>query len=390
MADQLLQWDDPTNGESNEIEVLYTDDPGADPDTVLTGGIAMGTEEYTVAEADAPEGRRFAVRGVNTDADPDVNGPISNTEQVPSSPEVSWQSPDDATDGEDYSATASISDVDGDLVAPVAGDATLNGTPADSITDDGNDTYTFTWNAASLPAQGSGYDLIVTAEDDGGRTTQDTTTISVVADATYTMLATDAFDGSGQLDGTKTDNDETWNRRNGWERGAERNGSGAVECFRSSNMNNAFYTVTGSSAADQRVEATMEAWSPSNPLDRSVGLVARYVDADNYYTAWIDPSDGTVELRSQLGGSGTVLDSWSPTPGDPNDLSVDGHSAVLRIECIGPEITVYLDGDEIISVTNGDHASGQAGIQSAWISGGADPTEYVPIRFLDFEAGELT
>lgn len=87
MADQQLSWTDPTNGEANAIEVLYSDDAG-DPDTVLQnqGGpvqINTGVEQYTVLSADAPSGRKFAVRGVNTDVTPEVAGPISNIVTVP-------------------------------------------------------------------------------------------------------------------------------------------------------------------------------------------------------------------------------------------------------------------------------------------------------------------
>src|SRR5690554_3221865 len=61
-----------------------------------------------------------------------------NITTVPqSSPVITFISTPDATVGQDYTAEVSITDADGDLIAPLAADATLNGVAADSVSNVG-------------------------------------------------------------------------------------------------------------------------------------------------------------------------------------------------------------------------------------------------------------
>lgn len=169
-----LKWT--TGSDTTEVDILYTDTPGADPDTLLaTIPASPGEQTYDISE-ESQEGRRWAVRPVNAEPEPDVEGELSNVVQEPSSPVVEILVAGDAVVGEGYSAVASITDADGDL-AEIGG--TLNGIEADSVTAGGDGTYTFTWLAASLPPVGEGYALVITASD-GVRSGFDSAVIEVI------------------------------------------------------------------------------------------------------------------------------------------------------------------------------------------------------------------
>ena len=82
---RTLTWTDPTNGLADKVQIVFTDTAGATPNTVLSE-VAMGVRTAEISDTNAPAGRRFAVRGVNIDPEPDVNGPLSNIVQVPAAP----------------------------------------------------------------------------------------------------------------------------------------------------------------------------------------------------------------------------------------------------------------------------------------------------------------
>lgn len=112
---------------------------------------------------------------------------VSVTTVPQSSPVITFVSVPDATVGQDYTVEVSITDADGDLIPPLAADATLNGVAADSVSNVG-DVYSFTWLAASLPEVGTGYVLAVVADDEGNRHASESTMVDVVAEPASSLL----------------------------------------------------------------------------------------------------------------------------------------------------------------------------------------------------------
>ncbi|HEV7514915.1 MAG TPA: hypothetical protein VGR07_01315, partial [Thermoanaerobaculia bacterium] len=90
----------------------------------------------------------------------------------------------------------------------------------------------------------------------------------------------------------------------------------------------------------------------------SLGIVCRYVDADNYYRL---SADATLRFRRLVKVEAeaiTILweDAGRYTPGEPFRL---------EIEVVGPRLTAYQDGTRLVTVTDAAHPTGRAGLYVA-------------------------
>lgn len=94
----------------------------------------------------------------------------------------------------------------------------------------------------------------------------------------------------------------------------------------------------------------------------SLGLVFRWLDADNHYRLSADATLRFRRLVKREAGVVTILweDSVRYAPGEPFRLEV---------EAVGPRLTGYLDGVRLFTVHDASHAAGRVGIY-AW----DDPT----------------
>lgn len=114
-----------------------------------------------------------------------------------------------------------------------------------------------------------------------------------------------------------------------------------------------------------------------NEDDDAIGLVFRYVDANNYYRFSMDAERRYRRLVRVINGIHTILTE------DDRRYVKDVDYAVT-VEAIGESLNVYLDGEPILSATDASHPSGTVGLY-CWASQGA---RFFDIRVDDFRIGD--
>jgi pectate lyase len=112
-------------------------------------------------------------------------------------------------------------------------------------------------------------------------------------------------------------------------------------------------SMTGIATTHQsvRVKATPSAFNGS---DRWFGVMARFVDPDNYYYLTVR-SNNTVSLRRLKDGAITVLDTA------PVNVSL-GTTYSLRLEAIGSSLRGYVNGTLLVEAKDATFASGKYGL----------------------------
>jgi hypothetical protein len=94
--------------------------------------------------------------------------------------------------------------------------------------------------------------------------------------------------------------------------------------------------------------------------DNGTGVIARAVDADNYYTLVNVLNSNALRLYAKVSGGFTLL--AADVPGALGD--------VIALECVGSAIKAYKNGAVVVSVTNTALTSGtKAGIRTDTSSG---------------------
>ena len=136
--------------------------------------------------------------------------------------------------------------------------------------------------------------------------------------------------------------------RGGWENTAQ-SGLRQTDAYTSDTS-----AVTGVPVRNQDVSATLRLDSSDAASSvTSFGVLARYVDARNYYSLSVRRS-GTIQIRKAVSGVVTVLKSASFTAG------TGFRQYGLRV--IGDELHAYVDGRLVFAVHDGDIASGTYGL----------------------------
>jgi len=111
--------------------------------------------------------------------------------------------------------------------------------------------------------------------------------------------------------------------------------------------------ATGVPTDDQVVQVTAIPRSFAGS-DRWFGVMARYVDASNYYYLTVRSSN-TLSLRKLSNGAITVLATV------PLAVSTDT-SYALRLEAVGGRLRGYVNGRLLVEATDTTHARGRGGV----------------------------
>lgn len=123
----------------------------------------------------------------------------------------------------------------------------------------------------------------------------------------------------------------------------------------SSTTGNAASIWGGTDRTNQAVQADVKptAYATSTG-DKWFGLVARYIDANNYYYVTMR-NNNTVSLRRMLNGVFTSLDS-APLPITLNS------TYRVRLEAIGTRLSVFVDDQLLAEANDSSLTHGQAGV----------------------------
>jgi hypothetical protein len=111
---------------------------------------------------------------------------------------------------------------------------------------------------------------------------------------------------------------------------------------------------------DVRIE--VDAGKTAGPDDNNAfGVICRYQDVDNYYYFFIS-TDGYVGIGIDLAGTKTIIstsDGYLVT--DPN-VPLGAASYHLRADCIGNSLTLYVNGTQVASASDGSFNGGDVGL----------------------------
>lgn len=117
---------------------------------------------------------------------------------------------------------------------------------------------------------------------------------------------------------------------------------------------------------EMEVEAKLEDGDDKN----SYGLLFRFQDRDNFYRFDIS-GDGYFLLSKFADGEWTNLHDWTAS----DAINIDGSANILRIAAFGPDITTWVNGQELTSVTDDSLTHGNFGFFAgtfaepyAWVS----------------------
>ena len=106
---------------------------------------------------------------------------------------------------------------------------------------------------------------------------------------------------------------------------------------------------------DRAVEAKVRVLSFGGSSTSYVaGVFARFQDLDNHYYAALR-SDGRVAIRGRIAGSAMTFDAADVT-------TTTGVWYTLRFEVLGSTLTAFLDGVQVLTVTDASLANGGIGV----------------------------
>ena len=119
---------------------------------------------------------------------------------------------------------------------------------------------------------------------------------------------------------------------------------------------------------DVRVE--VDVTKQGGPDTNEFGIICRYVDVDNFYFLTAT-SDGYYSISKYVAGEYFNLSEETFVATD----SVNQGNAInhLRADCVGSTLTLYINGQLVDSVTDGDYTSGDVGLLAgSYDEAGAD------------------
>ncbi|HET8630830.1 MAG TPA: hypothetical protein VFL91_25710 [Thermomicrobiales bacterium] len=179
--------------------------------------------------------------------------------------------------------------------------------------------------------------------------------------------------------------DDLSNPNSGWAQGQNANGSVAYADggyrFTLTQPDKALIASNPKLAnlTDTRVE--VDATKIGGPDDNLFGIVCRAADSRDFYVADISSGGsvaglGDFALIKVKNGQATVL-----VAGADSAIHTGGATNRIRFDCVGNALTLYVNGERVVGVQDGDLASGAVALTA---ESGASPG--VIIRFNNFTA----
>jgi pectate lyase len=114
--------------------------------------------------------------------------------------------------------------------------------------------------------------------------------------------------------------------------------------------------VIGGGPTDDQVIDSRVRLTAVNGSDRWLGVIARYVDASNYYYLTLRDSN-TVSLRKLVNGVAIVLATA--------DLPVTLNTWYdLRLDAVGNELRAFVNNVQVLQTTDASHPAGRTGMMT--------------------------
>lgn len=157
--------------------------------------------------------------------------------------------------------------------------------------------------------------------------------------------------------------DDFSNTNSGWDR--QRNTDGITDyendhyLIQVDRPNFDFFANPSKSYTDVRVE--VEAYRESGEEDNDYGIICRYQGINDFYAGLIS-SDGYYGIFKVKGGDYSILgmDAMAKSPA----IKPDPEKNLLRMDCKGPDLTLYVNGIQLDMRQDADFASGDVGLMA--------------------------
>jgi hypothetical protein len=135
-----------------------------------------------------------------------------------------------------------------------------------------------------------------------------------------------------------------------------------------------FWSVAGKTISDAQIE--VDAIKLDGPDDNSFGLICRYQDRSNFYML-VASSDGYYGIAKLKEGRHSMIGSEQL---QYSSAIIQGQALNrLRADCVGQRLSLYVNGQQLISVEDADFSAGDVGV----LAGAYDVTD-VDILFDNF------
>jgi hypothetical protein len=135
-----------------------------------------------------------------------------------------------------------------------------------------------------------------------------------------------------------------------------------------------FWSVAGQKFSDASI--TVDAIKMSGPDDNDFGIVCRYLNKDNFYML-VASSDGYYGIAKMKDGQHSMIHAEQL---QYSDVIASGQAVNhLRADCIGSNLTLYVNGQKLTEAQDDEFASGDVGVIA-----GAYDTQGVDILFDNF------
>lgn len=121
-------------------------------------------------------------------------------------------------------------------------------------------------------------------------------------------------------------------------------------------LNSIVWSVRGDTYTDVRLE--VDAKKLKGPEDGYYGLICRFVDSKNYYALVINAGNYFGIARMQNGKLGFIQQ------GEISDKLLKARDEYnrIRVDCIGPILTLYVNDNKVVDAQDDSFASGDVGI----------------------------
>ncbi|MFC2065111.1 hypothetical protein ACFLXB_08455 [Chloroflexota bacterium] len=112
---------------------------------------------------------------------------------------------------------------------------------------------------------------------------------------------------------------------------------------------------------DLRIEVDVS--KQYGPDDNAFGVLCRYQDPENFYYFLIS-SDGFGGIGQRVNGKLEIISSTDGKLEPISSINQGDAANHLRVDCVGDNLTMYVNGNQVLQVTDGTFSSGSIGLVS--------------------------
>ena len=139
-----------------------------------------------------------------------------------------------------------------------------------------------------------------------------------------------------------------------------------------------WWTNAGRSFDDAVI--TAEARQVDGPNDNAYGLICRYQDEQNFYVFLVS-GDGYYAIGKYQSGSETITYLTPDAQFQPSDaINVGVASNELRVSCVGPQLSLEVNGIPLLSVSDPTFVNGDIGLAASTLEPGTTIVEFDNVR----------